>query len=272
MKVAVLGCGPAGLFAAHAAVRSGHDVEIFSKRRKSRMFGAQYLHRNIPLLTNEAPDFGIHYVLRGGAEAYAQKVYGDVPPDFVSPSELHGLHPAWDIRMAYDVAWDIYGDLVQDVTIDPLWIVMTLLRKYKNRRGYDRIISTIPAPEICREPSQHSFLAREAWAIGDAPELGIECPVEVEADTVVCDGTDDVGWYRASNIRGFKTAEYPEYRKPPIPDIARVTKVVRTNCNCWAQAGFWRTGRYGAWNKRLLTHHAYWGILDAFQPDRKRKH
>lgn len=267
MRVAILGCGPAGLFAAHAATVAGHDVRIFSVKRKSHMFGAQYLHMWIPGLTNTAPDYRILYLLNGTEAGYAQKVYGDVPPDFVSPAQLEGEHHAWDIRRAYDTAWDFYADLITDVSkFNAATLYHSLLSG--DLTWANLIISTIPAPDICRNRPLHEFASREIWAVGDAPELGVECPVTVMSDAVVCDGTRDVGWYRASNIGGFRTAEWPGDRKPPIENVARVTKVVRSNCNCWQAEGFWRTGRYGAWDKKLLTHHAYWSILDAFRPDR----
>jgi hypothetical protein len=268
VKVAVLGCGPAGLFAAHAAVESGHDVRIFSVKRKSHMFGAQYLHCWIHGLTQPQPEYRILYLLNGKEEEYARKVYGDTPPDFVSPAQLEGEHPGWDIRRAYDRAWARYSDLIEPIeklTARRLWGMVF----DKATLGWaSRVISTVPAPDVCMYPDQHTFSSRQVWAIGDAPERGVACPVEVLPESVVCDGTPDVGWYRASNIGGYRTAEWPGDRRPPYEDIAEVTKVVRTNCDCWRAEGFWRTGRYGAWDKKLLTHHAYWSILDAFRSER----
>lgn len=267
MRVAVLGCGPAGLFAAHAAMQSGHQVAIYSVKRKSEMFGAQYLHKSIPMLTPYAPEFAVRYWLDGSDIGYAEKVYGELPPDFVSPSKLAGKHMGWDIRRAYDRAWDMYERRIVDTgKLDPALLVGL----YRDKLQYaDQVISTIPANVICYETGIHTFQARVAWAIGDAPERGVECPVSVPENTVECDGTPDRSWYRAANIRGFKTCEWPEDVKPPYDDVAQVTKVIRTNCNCYQKMGWWRTGRYGAWDKKLLTHHAYWDILKAFQPDSK---
>lgn len=264
VKVVILGCGPAGLFAAHAAASLGHDIVIYSRKRKSELHGAQYLHRNIPGITQESPEFSVWYQLQGTAEGYAKKVYGEVPPDFVSPTRLLGEQPAWDIREAYDRAWKLYsGEVINVEPITPHDIERALYPGGILRDA--QVISTIPATQICKRTGEHTFAYREAWAIGDAPERGIECPVSVIADSVVCDGTSDVGWYRASNINGYRTAEWPEVSRPPISDVALIKKVVRTNCNCWGVDGFWRAGRYGAWDKSLLTHHAYWIILEALK-------
>jgi hypothetical protein len=241
-----------------------HDVGIFSNARKSEMFGAQYLHDEITGLTPRRPEFAVAYILNGKAEDYAAKVYGETPPDFVSPDSLEGEHPGWDIRRAYDVAWEMYEDNIFNTGK----LTAAKLREAVDSgllKLADLVISTIPAPDICYRSGEHSFTARDAWAIGDAPERGVECPVTVLRDSVVCDGTDAVGWYRASNVAGYRTAEWPEQSKPPLEGIARVTKVVRTNCDCWRAEGFWRTGRYGAWDKKLFTHHAYWSILSALK-------
>jgi len=54
MRIAVLGCGPAGLMSAHAAMvatESEADLAIFSTKRKSPLYGAQYLHQPIPFVS-----------------------------------------------------------------------------------------------------------------------------------------------------------------------------------------------------------------------------
>ena len=56
MKVAVLGCGPAGLFACHAAVRGGAEVDVYSQKKRSEIGGAQYLHQHVPDVTGTEPE------------------------------------------------------------------------------------------------------------------------------------------------------------------------------------------------------------------------
>ena len=53
MIVAILGCGPTGLVAAHACAMKHIPFVIFSKKRKSFLFGSQYLHEPIPGVIEE---------------------------------------------------------------------------------------------------------------------------------------------------------------------------------------------------------------------------
>src|SRR3546814_7896241 len=64
VKVLILGCGPAGLIAAHAAKRMDADFIVMSKARKSFMNGAQYLHAPIPGVSLAEP-FLINYQISG---------------------------------------------------------------------------------------------------------------------------------------------------------------------------------------------------------------
>jgi hypothetical protein len=262
MYVVVLGCGPAGLFAAHAAKMMGHEVQILSKKRQSHMYGAQYLHNHIPGLTSDHPGdrFEVDYRLIGSAEDYAAKVYGSDVPRSVSPQRYRGRQPAWDIREAYSRAYRRYEDLITEQVVEASTIAVLL-----QDRNVDVVVNTIPANQFCVD-IRHAFIARNVWAIGDAPERNIFAPRLAPNETVLCNGTDEVGWYRASNIRGFNTVEWPEDRRPPIDGVARVTKPVSNTCNCWESSGkYWRVGRYGTWQKGVLSHHAYWRTYEALK-------
>jgi hypothetical protein len=245
-RALVLGCGPAGLFAAHALLQEGYSVEIRSKKRRSEMFGAQYLHREIPGL--KADHTVVDYQLRGDIDGYRRKVYGDAEV-VVSPESLIGQHEAWDIRAAYWDAWDRYQDLITPYALTPASLMDLRLHDFK------LVISSVPAPVLCHELDVHRFVAQSIWAIGDAPERGVFCPIPSPPNTVICDGTDTSGYYRISNVFGYKTAEWPDARKPPLDNIAEVHKPIRNNCNCWPDIK--RVGRYGAWRKGVLSHHAY---------------
>lgn len=107
-KALILGCGPAGLMAAHAAALRNYDVVIVSKKRKSEMFGCQYLHQPIPLVSKGDP-VDVEYRLQGSIKDYRTKVYGDRPNVAVSPETLETDHKAWNIREAYDSLWAMYG-------------------------------------------------------------------------------------------------------------------------------------------------------------------
>src|SRR5215470_19138644 len=100
MKVAVLGCGPAGLMAAYACTVEGLTPHIYSKPNKSIIIGAQYLHLPIPNITLPEPEVEIKYVKVGTPEGYARKVYGNeaAPTSWDRFSE--GLHKGWGLREA----------------------------------------------------------------------------------------------------------------------------------------------------------------------------
>lgn len=262
MRVLILGCGPAGLFAAHAAAQAGCEIQIISKKRRSEMFGAQYLHRSIPGLTT-GEEFEVEYKLYGWLHQYLEKVYGEDLPDNVTIDTLDRKESAWDIRATYAQAWRIYQGAIESVELSALDLMYQI-----ELRGPDLVISTVPAPTLCYQRKLHTFAARDIWAIGDAPERGIFSPISAERDNLILyNGTKDVGWYRVSTIAGYSAVEWPEDNKPPIPQAARVTKPIKTNCDCFLHTAsndrfpnYWRVGRYGAWSRFGHTHQAYWVI------------
>jgi len=249
VKILVLGCGPAGLMAAHAGAMNGHDVVIVSKKRKSEMFGCQYLHRPIPLMSN-GPSVNVRYDLLGTFEEYRQKVYG---PDYrgtVSPEDLGQDHAAWDIRQTYSELWDTYGSYVIDRDLSlGLHPIAAMLEEA------DKVYSSIPAKLLCHNAS-HNFFSEQVWAVGDAPERGVFSPVNVAEFTVLCNGTDQAAWYRAANVFGYTSVEWPgRGRRPPFEAVSAVLKPLRTDCDCNPKIE--RVGRYGKWQKGILSHEAF---------------
>ena len=249
----VLGCGPAGIFATHAFIQAGWDVSIYSNKRQSDLYGAQYLLETIPGLTESKT--GVLYQLRGTWEVSTQKVYGlSALPAVPWETYVSGRTDAWDIRAAYIDGYERYSDLIMDVRID-----QTFLRSEVGnpsfRRLFGAVVSTIPAPAMCAQPLRHAFQSTKLWASGDAPERGLYCPISCSPDTVIVNGTWDQAWYRVSNVFGHTTAEWPHDRRPPISNLAEVDRPMGTNCDCWPEIT--RAGRYGAWNKSEFSHHAY---------------
>jgi hypothetical protein len=264
VKVAILGSGPAGLMSAAAVLKAttGYRwITIFSNGGKSSLYGAQYLHEPIPHYTNvyrPSAKREINYVLKGSPDEYKRKVYGEDWDGTVSPEDLEETHPAWDIRQTYDALWDEFRYEVVELHMDRAG--MRMLTEGRTKYGnFDLVISTIPRPMLCTEG--HQFKASYIWAAGEAPDMDInldryQCPPE----TVLCNGEPEPSWYRISNIFGHKTVEWPENHKPPIPSVAYVTKPLQANCDCWP--GVLHVGRYGKWQKGVLTHHAYQEVLE----------
>lgn len=256
MRLLILGCGPAGLIAAHAAYGRGVDFVVVSKARKSFMNGAQYLHAPIPGVSLADP-FEINYELSGDVAGYRDKVYGPDSKVEVSPESLLGRHLAWDIREAYDALWGLYGSDVHDVEITPT-VLSTLIKSWKP----DEIISTIPAHILCHD-GRHKFESEQVWATNE-----LEC--QLPDNTVLCNGDPGSDWYRASKILGFTNTEWPHDKYPLTYNgqIWRVTKPIKTSCRCFPQVH--RMGRYGKWTKGVLSHEA-WDeankIMDGAEPN-----
>jgi hypothetical protein len=246
-KVAVLGCGPAGLVAAHAATLFDSDVDIFSKARKSQMFGAQYLHERIPDVPAGKP-IQVEYLLDGEMDGYRRKVYGANYTGRVSPADYEGDHIAYDIRATYDHLWERYSHKIVDTMVSPAWL--SELTGYHGDE-YCAIFCTIPWPQMCTK--QHEFASQEVWAMGDSDQQLV--PIEVPGNTVVCSGDGATEWYRASNIFGYRTVEWPAATSPPLPGATKVNKPLSNNCDCWPTVT--RLGRFGQWRKGVLVHHAF---------------
>ena len=252
-KIIVLGCGPAGLVAAWAARQMESAVLIFAKKRKSHMYGAQYLHWPIPGVP-AGNSQKIQYLMRGDEAGYRAKVYGSKWDGTVSPEDLSEEHLAWDIRVTYDELWDRFGFQVIDQEIGA-----PTIKLIQEEYHPDLIVSTIPAPSICL--MNHQFVSQDIKAAGEAPDLGIKLPYQCPENTVICNGDPEVSWYRVSNIFGHKTVEWPEWVNPPIPSTAVVQKPLRHDCTCYPEV--LRVGRYGAWRKGYLVHHVYDDVVRA---------
>lgn len=259
MKVAILGCGPAGMFAAHAAYESGAEVSIFSKNRKSHMRGAQYLHRPIPGLSGEP--FTIDYRFEGEIDGYRKKVYGDMSDVVVSPETLVGVADAWDIREAYDEAWDQYSHFISDYNADDdRENGFSFLRSIME--DHDVVISTIPARTLCTDES-HRFNSTKIWSTDFVKAIGIFGEEPKLDNIVVCSGFEDDWWYRQSRIHGWENTEYPFNRMPPAKSVWAVDKPVDNTCDCFPQ--ILRQGRYGVWRKGVLSHESYYNTVQTLE-------
>jgi hypothetical protein len=252
MKVLILGAGPAGLFAAQAAVEAGCEIIIMSKYGKSFMRGAQYLHRPIPGLSAASDRFLVTYVFDGDIEVYREKVYGPGSRIRVSPESLQGVHDAWDIRTAYDRAWERFGNLVLPLELSGATDEIGGLKAWCQP---DLIVSTVPAPLLCTQ--NHTFSAASIWATDKAYGMyGMD-------NVVICDGHIKTPWYRKSSIHGFENTEYPEKTRPPVERVWEVIKPIHSNCTCYPDVI--RLGRYGLWEKGVLSDGAYYSIKETLE-------
>lgn len=258
-KVMIFGCGPAGLFAAWAAVRAGASVTIISKKRRSELYGAQYLHMPIPEI--KAEQRTVEYRLIGSPDNYRKRVYGDSYLGPTSVDELTGYQEAWDIRGTYNQLYDYFETSIRSSHLAGIdGEKMRKMLRSKAFEDFDYIFSTIPLPSICLDRSIHKFNAQRIWAIGDAPARGQKCPINCEPEKVVCNGMPfapgEADWYRVSNVFGHTTAEWPAWYYPRTRvEAAEVRKPLSTNCDCHPRVRM--LGRYGKWQKGVLSHQSY---------------
>lgn len=247
LQIAILGCGPSALFAAHAAITEGHNVHLYSKPRKSYMNGAQYLHRPIPGLTTDS--FKIDYRLIGTSDGYRNKVYGEDSDVFVSPDSLVGISEAWDIREAYDNAWEMYGGMV---------IQWEAVKGSDSIAGfaenYDMVINTIPRKTLC-----HNGCEFKSEKIISTETVSHESFIGKD-NIVLCSGIEEDLWYRQSRIHGFENTEYPvDVSYPANGKIWVVEKPIFTTCSCQSMYdNVHHIGRYGRWEKGVLADSAYY--------------
>lgn len=263
--------------AAHAAAQSGWDFRIYSRKIKSQLYGAQYLHAPIPNVPCGEPKL-VRYALFGTPEMYRRKVYGDSWDGTTSPEDLETSHGAWDIRKAYDYLWFLYQNKIQDLDLRGIPDVVHELPK-----GHDLVISSVPRT-IWRQPFD-IFEAQQIWALGDTEVQRIFYN-RPDPFTVICNGYEETPWYRTSNMYGYATMEWPCKLKPYVPDpnderavipaysawqtppvkgASIVEKPLRHNSK--AAADFVHVGRYGKWEKGVLSSDAFTDAMKAMAND-----
>lgn len=247
MKVLILGCGPAGLLAAYAADVRGHEVQIVSRKVKSAIPGAVYLHEAVEGLTASMPDGEVEFIKRGDRRGYAAKVYGSPDARCSWDSFPSGKRPAWSMFAIYDNLWSIYQSRIEDMNIDP-----AMADACERIRAYDLIISTIPAPVLCTN-SDHQFPKQKIYVLNKCVDSGL-------INGIIYNGDLRDRWYRTSNIFGSQATEAATPFEEDLVAVfkAKVSvgfKPLWTNCDCHPRIK--RIGRYGRWTKGILVHQAY---------------
>ncbi|HEY7418509.1 MAG TPA: hypothetical protein VH593_25235 [Ktedonobacteraceae bacterium] len=256
-QVAVLGCGPAGLLTAWAALECGAAVSIFSEHDKmSLLGGAQFLHMPIPGITETEPETRIEYIYRGDEETYRRKVYGQASVPFVSFGRVkQDVQDAWSLRAAYERLWLSFSA----TRLNEVRLNADVLDQI--RRDFHYVFSTVPLKAICRSPWLHQFHTQRIY-ISTASDVHDWLP----DSTILWDGTWLRTWYRASHLFGVHGTEWGDSNKPPFPELITDRKPISTSCNCWDDTNVVLVGRRGQWRKGVLTHHAYKKAMKLLKP------
>ena len=242
MSIAILGCGPAGLLATHAAVVMGHDdIDIISIKRKSLMPGAQYLHEHLPGTPDRVPDGVLRYVKRGDRDSYALKVYGDATVPCSWDTFEEGTVSAWSMQKLYDWLWERYQHLIIDNEVSD-----GVLDAITNNGSYEAVLSSIPLWCLCRKPGEHEFISADVYISPVCAER------DLPPNTIVYNGDLDDEWYRTSRIFGHESTESTR----PMLGAIEGRKPIGNDCDC--RPGITRIGRFGKWQKGVLVHSAYY--------------
>jgi hypothetical protein len=247
-EVLILGCGPAGLFAARGIRECGGYPIIISKKVKSEQYGAQFLHRPIRGLTDDNPITVIGGIKLGTEEGYARRVYGN-PDETTSWRKLNKWTYCWDLPAAYDRAWEEFADGIVNMSVGASEVG-------ELSSQFALVISTVPKWSICE--GEHHFesidilVEREAKSIPYARE-----------NYICYNGMQHGGWYRTSKIFGHGSTEYVAHKDMQLKTGMQAGfKVVGTDCDCHPNVVF--AGRLGRWERGVLTHHAYEAAIEAY--------
>lgn len=244
LLVAVLGCGPAGLMAAHAINLAGRQPIIYAPKEPSKIPGAAYLHKPIPDISGVDPEGMVRYRKIGKRDGYALKVYGDASAPCSWDDFEAGMYPAWSLRNTYEKLWEAYKAFIIPIEVDANDVEAMLT-------DYPLVISSIPRKVICRDRQHHEFQSRHYWH-SEKSALTAIMP-----NILVYSGSPAHSWYRTSQIFDHQATEFIELPMEWDAEIWPGEKPLGNNCDCWEERNLLFVGRFGEWRKGVLAHHAF---------------
>lgn len=269
MKVSVLGGGPSGMFAAWAALQCGHKVTIYDKNAKDISVGANHgvfaLWDDCDLFLSQRVKVQIGIIGAkqlspdGIAQAYSNKVYGD-PHQSVSVSKYarYEKRECFNHAEAYTQILEFVGkENVKDLNL-------TSLYDDGNWKNADKIICTLPANLMF--PS-FKWRKTEAYIHHSTSPL--------EESFMIYNVNEYVPWYRCSAIFGYFSMEYamvPDWTGKPFVKVNKVLESEQSPEDCYAGDNVYFTGRFGAWQKEMLTEDVYWDCIRLFSDRQARNY
>lgn len=252
MKCAIVGCGPAGLAAAHAAYGLGAEVTIYSPGIKSPQRGPLVLQRPIPAITTDHPTGYIRQLVIGGSILdYRYKLYGDINISVQGNILKTGYH-CWNHIEAYDKMWDLYMNTTSD-TVNRVDGLVSSIDLYVIQKDFDLIINTAPLKDLCFDDHEFIFKAVE---ITD----GYSYPNQPE-NTTIFNAGDKFPWVRSAWLLGNSCTEWLPGTAPRERNPLTIRKPIKHDCNCFPH--ILCTGRFGAWRNETWVDTAYYDTRDA---------
>jgi hypothetical protein len=250
-QIYVLGCGPAGLLAAHAVAIAGQEPIILSRKVKSEIGGAQYLHSAIPGVANEHDGYEVMLRKTGTRDGYAKKVYDDPTAPTSWEKYPEGPQRVWNMRAAYDRLWSEYESQIQETDLTPMMV--------EDMAKMHTIVSTVPKIALCPDPADYMWTSQPVWI-----RYGESVPDCIcKSMEFVMSGNSDDEWYRQSSLFGWQGIEYPRR----MVNSVKILKPLATTYP--GVPGVIHLGRYGEWRKDVLVHDVYHRLTNLLNVDRK---
>jgi hypothetical protein len=262
MKIIVIGCGPAGLAAAHAAVGLRADVEIIAPKVMTPQEGPLLIQRPIPGINTDQPHGTIHQIVIGGSILdYRMKLYGDINIG-INGNILKPYYHAWRHKETYEKLWAEHSHRITDRKL-------TAREMRSIHHDADLVVSTASRRNMCT--MQHNFLYKE---VAVTPEYSY--PQQTD-NTIIFNAFKgvtftekfpsalhgiDSRWVRSSRVFGVPVTEWHVGSTHGMPSGARIIKKpIGTDCDCYPNI-LW-TGRFGAWRNETWIDTAYWDTYNA---------
>lgn len=281
--VAIIGAGPAGLLAAWGAVNAGADSVVIYDRdpapHPERIFSLQFLHDPCDL------DFAVrrmslHYEMEPSFEQTTFIVSHDVPPDALYLTDSKSPMMKAIVRREYN--YKLGRPLEEENSTRFLWetpvTVWSLKEAYAYLRRYfdrditkrevdwgtidelakenDIVISTAPLDKL--RPDME-WPTRDSWI-----RIGYT-PIKLKENTCVYNLDPDVDWYRTTHLDGGVSTELLMPEQPEGAEGRVLRKVVSAPALPQVRSNVILAGRWGSWDPKALTHHAYHTAKSAVQ-------
>lgn len=265
-KVCVVGAGPAGLAAAHAAagMLGIERVTVYAPKKPTEQRGPLLLQRPIPGINDDHPDGYIRqFVVGGSILDYRDKTYGDINVGINGDVLEPGYH-AWHFMSTYKRLWHLYADCIIDKTLT----AAELAQRAFATSGDTLWVNTAPRDAFCEQKGKHRFTVARVFitpvaVFQDQPD-----------DTIIFNADPDEPWCRSSRIFGSEVTEWPATRDDVnhhfAPDgrslvFQQIAKPISTDCDCLPNV--LKTGRFGQWRNQTWVDTAYYDVRNALISD-----
>ncbi len=244
--IAILGSGPSGLMAAWACLISGKDFVIYSKTSdKPTVSGFSYLHEscNLPLQKYKLNQifFGSDSVcVHDLSVAYNKKVYNkeEISSSFIKQFSYGEFVDIYNLNEAIDIIWDLVCSKIKirDISTKPELLNVSSC--------FDTCVSTIPFNIFCKECS----FVTSSYILSHADNSDLNYCMYNPFNTSK--------WYRKGKLFNTYFEEYAN-------TAGNIKKVLTVNSEVFKDfpKNILFCGRYGSWDKSVLTHDVYNTIL-----------